>query len=782
MGWSEFTKEIARQKLPSEKHRLTFIDIFGDNESQKIDKTIEGHLREVYKRFETVCPALTSTKKGKKEILREYLQNLYAIQGNDSGIIDSDQTPSSHPNPPTQIFAENLQEFRVLELIGREIDIKNLTKLSKQAKIVLIKAGAGVGKSTLAREFLQTQFKKVIRLEMGLESGTVTSAEEKISQILRKNFGEEPSRDFGINLDILREKLSDRANPIAVLIDNLEPALDENYRFREKLRGYDALLGVLGDRDVCSFTLLTSRRSLIAQRVSVREYALEGLDITAWRQYFHDCENVEDSEALMQMSVAYNGNAKVMGILHGAIKNRFNGNIKAYWSRYKDTLLADSELETLISVEMDWLRNNQPDAYKLLCRMGCYRYQDIKTVPFEGMISLLWDVPESRKASTLDCLSKSSLIEVIDEYYLHPVIQESTLSRLKLDREDWELANMNAAEFWTQSITSIATIEDALRAFQAYYHYLNIGKYELACNVIVKQRNNNWEDNESLGKSFYRLGLLESIKLAINKIIDHVPNSTNLSILHNILGDIHWSMGEISESIFFHQRSKKIAIEFSIKNIEVAAFFNIGLCQIDIWEIQSAIENFEKCIQLATDKHYINYIVQSYYCLGFLSSLLGSKERASDFIDKTFQDFNWTNCSAWSTGYRWLFLGRAYMNLFDIKKSYDMFTICLAYSVERYYPQVKANALTGLAGVSRIQNNWDQTISYHRESIDILGTIGAKCDLAEAYFQFGLTYQAMRKPDQAEECKAEALKIFQNIKAPKQCDRVNKAFEQGAIK
>ena len=171
------------------------------------------------------------------------------------------------------------------------------------------------------------------------------------------------------------------------------------------------------------------------------------------------------------------------------------------------------------------------------------------------------------------------------------------------------------------------------------------------------------------------------------------------------------------------------------------------------------------------------YIVQSYYCLGFLSSLLGSKERASDFIDKTFQDFNWTNCSAWSTGYRWLFLGRAYMNLFDIKKSYDMFTICLAYSVERYYPQVKANALTGLAGVSRIQNNWDQTISYHRESIDILGTIGAKCDLAEAYFQFGLTYQAMRKPDQAEECKAEALKIFQNIKAPKQCDRVNKAFE-----
>ncbi|MFN9865935.1 MAG: hypothetical protein ACK568_02350, partial [Pseudanabaena sp.] len=60
-----------------------------------------------------------------------------------------------------------------------------------------------------------------------------------------------------------------------MLIDNLEPALDENYRFREKLRGYDALLAVLGDRDVFSFTLITSRRSLTTLRAKVHEYSLE---------------------------------------------------------------------------------------------------------------------------------------------------------------------------------------------------------------------------------------------------------------------------------------------------------------------------------------------------------------------------------------------------------------------------------------------------------------------------------------------------------------------------
>ena len=126
----------------------------------------------------------------------------------------------------------------------------------------------------------------------------------------------------------------------------------------------------------------------------------------------------------MQMRDAYNGNAKVMDILHSAIKNRFDGNIRAYWNRYKDALLADTELETLISVEMDWLRDNQPDAYKLLCRMGCYRYQDVKTVPFEGLICLLWDIPESRQVGVVDYLSKTSMIEVKSEYYLHPAVRE----------------------------------------------------------------------------------------------------------------------------------------------------------------------------------------------------------------------------------------------------------------------------------------------------------------------------------------------------------------------
>ena len=478
-NWDEFIAEIATSKISSPKLFRTFISVFSETGRAKTieecsenllsqsPKTTGEHLGRIYKLFDLDYPELKD-KQGnvKRQALTEYLLGLYEVQKFSVNISDRTSIPT------IQIALNRTPELTTLDFIGREKDLTNLANLSRQAKIVLIKAGAGVGKSTLAREFLQTHFKKVIRIEMGLESGNVTPAEEKVSQILRKDFDEEPSRDFGINLDVLREKLADRANPIGVLIDNLEPALDENYRFREKLRGYDALLAVLGDRDVFSFTLITSRRSLIATRAKVNEYSLEGLDITAWRQYFHDCENGADSEALVQMRDAYNGNAKVMDILHGAIKNRFDGNIGAYWNRYKDALLADSELETLISVEMDWLRDNQPDAYKLLCRMGCYRYQDVKTVPFEGLICLLWDVIESEQGRVVDYLSKTSLIEMKGEYYLHPAVRESSKSRLMENQEEWQSSNRKAAEYWSKSVNQIVSIEDALGSMSLFWDSL----------------------------------------------------------------------------------------------------------------------------------------------------------------------------------------------------------------------------------------------------------------------------------------------------------------------
>lgn len=64
------------------------------------------------------------------------------------------------------------------------------------------------------------------------------------------------------------------------------------------------------------------------------------------------------------------------------------------------------------------------------------------------------------------------------------------------------------------------------------------------------------------------------------------------------------------------------------------------------------------------------------------------------------------------------------------------------------------------------------------QSIQILDTIGAKCDLAEAYFQLALTYQKIENKANSEEYFHKAIYLWspEQIDAPKQIERVLQAM------
>lgn len=735
------------------------------------------------------------------------------------------QSPQPPTNPQNIHTPEPIPELTPLDFIGRDRDLTNLANLSRQPKIVLIKAGAGVGKSTLAREFLQTQFEIVIRIEMGLESGNViTPAEEKVSQILRKDFDEEPSRDFGINLDILREKLADRVNPIGVLIDNLEPALDENYRFREKLRGYDALLTVLGDRDVCSFTLITSRRSLTTLRAKVHEYSLEGLDITAWRQYFYDCENGADSDALLRMRDAYNGNAKVMDILHGAIKNRFDGNIGAYWSRYKDALLADSELETLISMEMDWLRDNQPDAYKLLCRMGCYRYQDVKTVPFEGLICLLWDVLESRRVGVVGYLSKSSLIEIKGGYYLHPAVREAAKLRLMKNQIDWKSSNIEAIRFYLDIFIKSLSRENDLYSFEAFEHYLIIKNAE---DIFLTLQNPDITDK------IYRVNSISDFKKYLKKFKQELEsvNQELMELIQINLATASYYLSEYTSAIEILEPLCKDAKNDDFKRL---ATLKLCACYVDTGQLKSAIKIGEKTLKeieklkhneqihllnlvgdayrylgdyhISLDKHKFaleiaikeNMNTYTSYSKAYIAYCETSQlEFSQDFsknrileiintLENVIDDFKILRDSS-SELIASCYLTKLYLYIGkkDLAKKYYDFTNASykTRSREAHFssPYLQDILFKTSAKLSSFSNEFNNTVQELDQSISLAKKMGSKFSLAESYFQLGLTYQAMREHDQAEIYKAKALKLFEQMEAPKQIERVNKAFEQGGM-
>jgi len=328
--------------------------------------------------------------------------------------------------------------------VGREGAIADLnTLVNRDAKVIVIQARGGVGKTTLARKYLQQEFETVLEFPIAKETKDIASIESLIEEKLRQ-LGEEPGREFLVSIDRLKRKLqSDR---IGILIDNLEPALDSAGKFIEPHRRYVELLRVLADPSVRSLTLITSRERLNEYSISVHPYLLRELSLEAWKQFFLNRFRIQDSEkkefrdsnilALTNLQNAYGGNAKAMDILCGVILTDYAGDIAAYWDANQHDLLIERALEDLVVGQFDRLQQLDPDAYKLLCRMGCYRYQDVPTVPIEGLLCLLWDVPGNRQRRVVKALQERSLIDCKDgEFWLHPVIRGEAIGRLRASED-----------------------------------------------------------------------------------------------------------------------------------------------------------------------------------------------------------------------------------------------------------------------------------------------------------------------------------------------------------
>ncbi|QZZ22409.1 tetratricopeptide repeat protein [Leptothermofonsia sichuanensis E412] len=666
--------------------------------------------------------------------------------------------------------------------VGRESAINSLNTLVQQGnRIILIQGDGGQGKTTLARKYFDTQgFDFYLELWMATETQNITPVESVVEEWLKRDFNEEPGREFGINLERLKRKLRSENQRIGVLIDNLETALDRNGKFIEPHRRYLDLLRVLADSTVRSVTLITSREQLYESSVGLERYPLGGLDERAWREFFGNRQLNSGSPAIAEICRAYGGNAKAMKILSGAILNDFDGNIEAYWQENRDDLLFDRELRDLVSSQFNRLQQIDPEAYRLLCRLGCYRYQDIPYIPIEGIFCLLWDVPESQRKWILRSLQDRSLLEfrrAKGKYWLHPVIRAEAITRLRASQE-WEVINRKAAEFWMNSVQIVETIDDALCALEAYHHYLEINDFELACDVIVEIKQNKWQEPLPLGWIFYRLRLFQQMVSAIAEISTKLSPDTRLGKLYNLLGYIYRLQGRIQDAFDCHRAAEAIADTLGAKRLKISALFDMGLCERELGEYESAIPRFNQVLSLCSETEDCHeYHIYSLGCLAYLHSCLGQEAHALAYAQQAQQQLLDVPLTSWGRAYTLLFLGSTYRNLGYLEQSVAFYQRTLELSEEHDFTQIRAKAINGIAQIYREQQEFQKASRQHTQAIELLDKIVAKCDLADAYYQLGLTYQKMGDAEQGVASFQTAIRFFSEMHAHKQIERVQQALQ-----
>jgi len=697
--------------------------------------------------------------------------------------------------------------------IGRAPALQSLQALAQHHRMIVIQGEGGIGKTTLAQQYCG-QFEQVLELMMAKESANITPAQSVVEEWLRQHFDEEPSREFGVTLSRLKQHL--KSQQTCVVIDNLEPALDGNGQFIAEHRRYVELLRVLGAAQAT--VMITSRDRLCEPGIKVHHYRLPGLAIDAWQQFFQahniniDAQPAEHAQVLQAMHRAYGGNAKAMEILCAAAIEDFDGDLSAYWKENSSDLLGSTDLRNLVGSQINRLEQLDMDAYRVFCRLGCYRYQDRLRLKSDAITALMWDIEPSMQRQTLSSLRDRSLLEFRKgDYWLHPVSRSEAIARLR-QSEDWQQANRAAASYWSDRTLTITSVDDALQALEAYYHLIAIDDYDGAAAVLLQTRHNQWRQFLPLASSLYRMGLLRPAIDAITQVLPKV--TTGRSELNNILGDVYWITGDIHGAIACQQQTLSATAEvlqqkeettktteqkenscslstekssekdtYYRKMLTVDAHLSIGLYCVDLWELERAAKEFEQVIALATGSAHQAWADKATIGLALVRANSKDAKAATELVNSV--------CTQFTTGsddehgryaYFLQLLGQVFERLGKLSQAAALYERAIASAEAGHYVQVKARTLTGLAVLKRQQGELEHAIALHKQSVTLCETIGATCDLAEAYFQLGLSVDSQAPSSAPEQATAEnlnqaayferAIKLFSNIRAPQQVERI----------
>jgi tetratricopeptide (TPR) repeat protein len=239
--------------------------------------------------------------------------------------------------------------------------------------------------------------------------------------------------------------------------------------------------------------------------------------------------------------------------------------------------------------------------------------------------------------------------------------------------------------------------------------------------------------------------------------------------------------GKIHQAIEFSENSIKIADELlsevqtgssetsKVSYWKIHALFNIGICRLNLWEIEEGIRVFKIIKQIDS-----NYFISVDVFLAFLYSCTDAKEEALNLlltVDITKQEYEVV-----TPAYKLIFMGLTYANLSFTDKALECYAQSIQYAKDSFHVRARAVTLSSMATIYRDCYRYKDALSYHFESVALLRNIDAKVNLAEALYQLGVTYRATSSLQEGNMAFQEAICLFTEMDAPKQVERVRRSM------
>lgn len=743
-----------------------------------------------------------------------------------------DDSPGQ-PTTPHVLFSVYDEETWV----GREQLISQLSeKLRGQCRVLVITGITGQGKTALAERLATVELRKYwsqykyINFDNGVLSQNFATAADDLLKQLGEDVTADERKDAKRLLSSLVQKL--RNNPYVVLMDSLEALLlgkvdDDLARneFQDE-RWWEFFSRLLAGQN-CQSRLIITSQDLPTQFCSCKyqgwaEQKLTGLNNEVeqfelfqklFQQQGREVEpESEAADYLMRIGQAYEGHPLVLKVIAGEIlEQRFNGNVVAYWHRYRQEFEAiepaighqqlQLRVKDRVRKSLKRLLQDVPFAYTLLLRSSVYR----RSVPEAFWLEMLWGLTEYEKAAALGTLESRYLAEPVTGasqlLRQHKLIQEvgyELLRKIANQGSEWKDVHASAARMWLtvyEPELDTPNLEKVRGYLEAFHHLCEVEAWEEARNIFSIRRNtptneylpiqlSTWGYYQELTDLYERLlgklgrdfdaVLLNDLGISFSalgnypKAIDYYHKS--LSIKQDLqngfadintisnLGEAYYKLGNYVQALNYYQRSYEIEPNYKI-------LLNMGSAYLALGNPDKAKECFEQTLIEARQNKDDRVIGSASGSLGIILRHQREYEKAIAYIQQSLNIAREIENPFDEGGA----LGNL-SNVYAEQGNYEQATTCqqqrlaIARKIKDRYGEVRA--LLNLATAYTLQERFDIAIEHQKQSLALARKILDRQGEGQALASLGSSLIQLEEYPEAVEDLQKALEIFREIQYP----------------
>ncbi|MBU7045911.1 MAG: tetratricopeptide repeat protein [Theionarchaea archaeon] len=336
------------------------------------------------------------------------------------------------------------------------------------------------------------------------------------------------------------------------------------------------------------------------------------------------------------------------------------------------------------------------------------------------------------------------LVKREEYYYIHDIMRDFSFSKLKEDASLYIEAQRKAADYYGRRIS-------AENLLLMYYHLKEAGNQKEGIDSIIENISYFWKE-----------GYWSDVREVLEESLNFFKDKKTRADIYFCLGSIVDDLGEWDTAIDYYEKSLEIKEKIGHIHGISQTYNNLGLVYAHKGQWDTAIDYYEKSLEIFENLGDIYGIGQMYGNLGLVYAHKGQWDTAIDYYEKSLE------------------IKEKIGHIHGISQTYN--NLGLVYyrkgqwdtAIDYYEKSLEIKEKLGdIHGIGQTYGNlglvycrkgqWDTAIDYYEKDLEISEKIGDIHGISQTYISLGSLYADKGQWDASIEYYEKSLEIKEKL-------------------